>query len=85
MSISGQLLAQPKESAKDVMDVIRKVNDYWQAGNKPQVRAFWDHAAYHTGNMEAYRLTGEQRYLDYSTAWAEHNQWKGAKSNNKTE
>ncbi|RHL91339.1 glycoside hydrolase family 88 protein [Bacteroides intestinalis] len=85
MSISGQLLAQSKESAKDVMDVIRKVNDYWQAGNKPQVRAFWDHAAYHTGNMEAYRLTGEQRYLDYSTAWAEYNQWKGAKSDNKAE
>ncbi len=74
-----------KETAQDIVDVIRKVNDYWQNGNKPEVRAFWDHAAYHTGNLEAYKATGEPRYLDYSTAWAEHNQWKGAKSDNKAE
>lgn len=41
-------------------------------------------AAYHTGNMEAYRLTGKQQYLDYSTAWAEHNNWKGATSDNRS-
>ena len=34
-----------------VKDVIRKVNTYWQTNNKPEVRAFWDNAAYHTGNI----------------------------------
>ena len=29
--------------------------------------------------MEAYRLTGNQDYLDYSLAWADHNGWQGAK------
>ena len=35
--------------------------------------------------MEAYFLTGNQDYLDYSQAWAEHNQWKGAKSDDRRE
>lgn len=79
------IFAQQDNPAQDVMDVIHKVNGYWQNRNVPERRAFWDHAAYHTGNMEAYKLTGEKSYLDYSTAWAEHNQWKGAKSDNKSE
>ena len=39
-----------------VKDVIRKVNTYWQQNNKPEVRSFWDNAAYHTGNIEVYKL-----------------------------
>jgi rhamnogalacturonyl hydrolase YesR len=34
--------------------------------------------------MEVYFLTKEKRYLQYSTDWAEYNEWKGAKSDNKT-
>ena len=45
----------------------------------PEVRSFWDNAAYHTGNMEAYFLTGNENYRAYSEAWAIHNEWKGAK------
>lgn len=62
----------------EVVNTVRLVNDKWQQTHSPQGRAFWDIAAYHTGNMEAYALTGEQRYLDYSKRWAEHNEWKGA-------
>ncbi|WEF33879.1 glycoside hydrolase family 88/105 protein [Pseudoduganella chitinolytica] len=36
--------------------------------------------AYHTGNMAAYRVTGNEAYRRYSEAWAEHNGWQGAKS-----
>ena len=61
-----------------VKDVIRKVNTYWQTNNKPEVRSFWDNAAYHTGNIEVYKLLGDQQMLDYSIRWAEHNEWKGA-------
>ena len=71
----------------EVKDVVRKVNTYWQTNNPAEVRSFWDNAAYHTGNMEAYRLFSEEggqrkeegeRMLDYSMRWAEHNQWMGA-------
>ncbi len=68
-----------KESAK-VRDIITKVNNKWQSDHSPESNAFWDNAAYHTGNMEAYLLTGNPAYLDYSEKWAEHNEWKGAKS-----
>ena len=64
--------------ARRVLAIIDRVNTYWQTNNSPEVRSFWDNAAYHTGNMEAYFLTGEQRYLDYSLQWARHNDWMGA-------
>ena len=62
----------------EVKDMIRQVNTYWQANNPSEVRSFWDNAAYHTGNMEVYKLLKDQQMLDYSIRWAEHNQWKGA-------
>ena len=71
------------KQSKEVRDIIDKVNTYWQSNNAPEVRAFWDNAAYHTGNMEAYFLTGNDAYREYSEKWAEHNQWKGAKSNDR--
>lgn len=72
-----------KEASDQVLAIIEKVNHYWQSNNSTNVRSFWDNAAYHTGNMEAYKLTQNPTYLDYSTAWAEHNQWKGAKSDDR--
>lgn len=65
-------------STGDVMAIINKVNNYWQQHNKAEVRAFWDHAAYHTGNMEAWKLTRNETWLDYSRRWAAHNKWMGA-------
>ena len=77
-----------------VKDIIRKVNTYWQANNNAEVRSFWDNAAYHTGNIEVYKLFLEERgerreerenlkaererMLDYSIRWAEYNRWMGA-------
>lgn len=78
------VVAKSSESAQ-VRQMIDKVNQYWQVHNSPETRAFWDHAAYHTGNMEAYFLTGNEDYLLYSETWANHNQWKGAKSDNRSE
>ena len=66
------------KKAQKVIGIIDRVNTYWQSNNAAEVRSFWDNAAYHTGNMEAYFLTGEERYLDYSLRWAEHNNWMGA-------
>ena len=39
--------------AQRVVEIIDRVNTYWQSNNSPEVRSFWDNAAYHTGNMEA--------------------------------
>ena len=72
----------PKKRPQPVeptIEIITKVNDYWQLHHKPQVRAFWDEAAYHTGNMEAYRLLGVARWHEYSDTWARHNRWMGAR------
>ncbi len=78
----GMLLAlttQAKQwTADEVKDVIRKVNAYWQNNHPAEERAFWDHAAYHTGNMEVYKILADKQMLDYSIRWAEHNKWKGA-------
>ena len=71
------------ETSTDVLAAIDRVNTYWQSHNSPYKRAFWDHAAYYTGNMEAYRLMGRAEWYQYSDRWCRHNEWRGAKSNNK--
>ena len=71
------------DQKKQVLEIINKVNTTWQNSHSPQQWAFWDAAAYHTGNMEAYFITRNEDYRKYSEQWAEHNQWKGAKSDNK--
>ena len=72
-----------KEAAK-VRGIITKVNNHWQQTNPPETRSFWDNAAYHTGNMEAYFLTGNEEWKNYSERWAEHNEWKGAKGTDRS-
>ena len=69
---------------EEVISIIQQVNNYWQKNNPVHGRAFWDNAAYHTGNMEAYFVTKNPEYLKFSEGWAIHNEWKGAKSNDKS-
>lgn len=61
-----------------VKDLIVRVNTYWQHNNKAETRSFWDPAAYHTGNMEVYKLLKDEKQLDYTRRWAYHNNWSGA-------
>ena len=75
--VAGSLQAR-QWTPEQVRQVIRKVNTYWQQNNKAEVRAFWDNAAYHTGNIEVYKLMKDDSMLDYSIRWATHNQWQGA-------
>ncbi|TCD17223.1 glycoside hydrolase family 88 protein [Pedobacter psychrodurus] len=76
--------AQTSTSKEEVLEMINRANTYWQNNNKPEVRAFWDHAAYHTGNMEVYGITKNETYRKYSEDWAVHNKWMGAKSTDKS-
>ena len=55
---------------QDVIVLIDKVNGYWQQRMPAEEWAFWNVAAYHTGNMAAYEVTGNEKYRQYSEAWA---------------
>lgn len=79
--VKGQSLPQKPV----IVEALKKANNYWQSNNSNRNRAFWDNATYHTGNMVAYELTKINRYKVYSTQWADFNEWKGAKSDNKDE
>ena len=68
------------QTTEEVLSIIENVNAHWQRTQTKPGWAFWDVAAYHTGNMEAYFLTGREEYRKYSEKWAEHNRWQGAKS-----
>ena len=62
---------------------IIKVNNKWQSENDVlKQKSFWHPATYHIGNLEAYQVIKNKEYLNYSTKWAENNQWSGAKSKN---
>ncbi|WP_111642830.1 glycoside hydrolase family 88/105 protein [Marinimicrobium alkaliphilum] len=76
---------QPLPHDAVVLEQLTRANDYWQAENPEPGWAFWEHAAYHTGNMEAYFVTGDEDYLDYSLRWGELNDWMGAKSDDPSE
>lgn len=81
----GEQSVQKEFTTEDVIEVIHRVNNYWQTNNPVHGNSFWHRAAYHTGNMEAYFLTGKPEYREFSEAWAEYNEWKGAKSDDKSE
>jgi len=83
------LCATLNVSAKDlttqeIKDIIVKVNNHWQKNHSPQERSFWDPAVYHTGNMEAYALIGDTKWLRYSEQWADYNKWMGASETDKS-
>ena len=84
VSMAAPSPSKATKEAGEVRTIIDKVNTKWQSSHAPQATSFWHVAAYHTGNMEAYKLTGNKEYLDYSMAWAEHNDWKGAKGNDRS-
>lgn len=58
-------------SRADVVAAVRLVNDHWIDGHGDPGANTWDRATYFSGDMAAYRLTGEKRYLDYAAGWAQ--------------
>lgn len=76
--------ASAAEKAAAARRAIDKVNRHWQKTHPPRARYGWTDAVYHAGNIEAFFLTGDEAYLAHSLAWAEHNQWKGAKCDDRT-
>jgi len=68
----------------EIINTIEKANNYWQSLHPMPGKPSWDVAAYHTGNMEAYFVTGNEKYRLYSENWADGNQWEGTKSDDNT-
>ncbi|HRZ96006.1 MAG TPA: glycoside hydrolase family 88 protein [Paludibacter sp.] len=69
---------------QEILSIIEKVNSYWQNSHPNPGNPFWDNAAYHTGNMEAYFVTKNEKYREYSEIWAIQNQWMGARGNDRS-
>lgn len=79
--IAFSAVAKTPVTKNEVLQIIEKVNNQWQNSHLDPGNPFWDNAAYHTGNIEAYKITGNEKYREYSEKWAEKNQWKGATCN----
>lgn len=73
------------ENSDKILAIINTVNTHWQETHPTPGNSFWHVSTYHTGNIEAYKVTGNQDYLAYSKTWAEKNEYKGAKSNIKSD
>ncbi|MBR3513108.1 MAG: glycoside hydrolase family 88 protein [Bacteroidaceae bacterium] len=74
----------PLPQKDDVIALLNKANLYWQQGHPTHGDHFWNRAVYHTGNMEAYKVTADPQYLDYSLAWAERNRYWGQTGTDKS-
>ncbi|TWI67742.1 rhamnogalacturonyl hydrolase YesR [Pseudoduganella lurida] len=73
-----------KAGRAEVIAAMNKVNTYWQKTTPSKEWAFWNVATYHTGNIEAYKVTRDEAALRYTKDWAEHNRWIGARSTDKS-
>lgn len=62
---------------EEIMSQLKTANDYWIKRNST-IRSStnpWDVAVFHTGNMQAYYMTGDETYRKYSTLWSDVNAW----------
>src|SRR5262245_60440066 len=61
-AVPSDVLPPPQE----ICAAVRKVNDRWIAANPDPGNNQWARATYFSGNMAAYRMTEEPRYLDHT-------------------
>jgi rhamnogalacturonyl hydrolase YesR len=57
----------------DVIAKLRLVNDQWINSHGSPGNNGWARATYFSGNMAAYRTTGDFRYLRYARRWGQQN------------
>src|SRR3989440_424693 len=55
---------------------IRLAADHWISGHANPGDSTWFNSLFIKGDIEAYRLTTDTRYLNYATGWANKNKWK---------
>lgn len=76
--------AQKNHRKAEILSLIDSVQTQWQKRVSYREDAWWDKAMYQTANMEAYRLTGHEKYRLYAENWARYNKWYGAREENIT-
>jgi len=71
------VLAQPA-AAPGCPEVapLRQAADHWIAGHGSFGDSTWFNALFIKGDIEAFRLTADKKYLTYATGWANKNKWK---------
>jgi rhamnogalacturonyl hydrolase YesR len=77
-TVGSLTLGVPAASASACPDVtsIRLAADHWISGHASPADSTWFNAIFIKGDIEAYKLTGDAKYLTYATSWANHNNWK---------
>src|SRR6184192_1261500 len=56
---------------------IQKAADHWISGHSAgSTDNTWFNALFIKGDIEAFRMTGNSKYLTFANAWANHNKWK---------
>ena len=60
----------------ELIKIAKLVNDYWIGISDGDGDASWERASYMLGNIAAYELTGNQRYLNLAIKWANANRWR---------
>lgn len=60
----------------DYKALAQKVNNYWQSEMPESGICSWERSAYMLGNLAAYDLTGNEKFLSYALKWAQDNDWR---------
>jgi rhamnogalacturonyl hydrolase YesR len=76
VTMTAGLIATPAAAATcPDLAPIQLAADHWIAGNPTFGDSTWFNALFIKGDIDAYRLTGNRKYLTYATGWASHNKW----------
>lgn len=59
----------------EIVEVMNRVDNYWIGTHANPGGTDWARATYFSGLLHHYRLTREQRLLDYGIAWGNQNSW----------
>src|SRR5205823_7539503 len=69
VAIAGLVSAPAPASAATCDAPIRAAADHWIAGHAKPADATWFNALFIKGDIEAYRLTSDPKYLKFATDW----------------
>jgi len=86
VSLLVSVAVQAQTTASEVLDVTRRVNDYFMqqvpepeavtfVRNKKRPSSLWTRGVYYEGLCALWEIDRQQRYIDYIDRWANAHQW----------
>lgn len=84
-SFAPTVMAEEAFTYDFLLELVKKINDTYISTHTWTPGYEWDTATYYIGCMDAYYLTGDEKYLAYVTKWAKQNSYKGHPSTNSSE